>query len=102
MYQFSPSTERINHMRELIRDRVIRNDAERMRIITESYRKNEYMPPLIKRSLAFKDLCEQMTVFIKDGELVLFGDTKRIESEQGADIVEMYRRIYGEEAPVHG
>ena len=73
MYQFSPSTERINHMRELIRDRVIRNDAERMRIITESYRKNEYMPPLIKRSLAFKDLCEQMTVFIKDFELIVGG-----------------------------
>ena len=48
-----------------------------------------------------KDIVD-MAVFIKDGELVLFGDTKRIESEQGADIVEMYRRIYGEEAPVHG
>ena len=73
MYTFSPSTERINYMRELIRDRVIRNDAERMRIITDSYRKNEHMPPLIKRSLAFRDLCEQMTVFIKDFELIVGG-----------------------------
>lgn len=36
MYQFKPATQRIRKMRERIRDRVIRCDAERAVIITEA------------------------------------------------------------------
>ena len=35
-------------------------------------------------------------VFIKDGRMVLCGGTEKIWLENGAGIVEMYRRIYGE------
>ena len=35
-------------------------------------------------------------VFIKDGRMVLCGGTEKIWQENGAGIVEMYRRIYGE------
>ena len=73
MYQFSPVTERISRTRERIRDRVLRNDAERIRIITDAYKKYDTMPPIIKRSLAFRDLCEQMTVFCEDDELIVGG-----------------------------
>ena len=71
MYTFRPATERINMLRELIRDRVIRYDAERLRIVTEVYRENEYLPPILKRPLAFKALCEQMTVRVEDFELIV-------------------------------
>lgn len=73
MYEFSKATERILHTRELIRDRVLRNDAERMQIITEAYKKYENVPPIIKRPLAFRDLCEKMTVFCEDFELIVGG-----------------------------
>ena len=71
MYTFRPATDRIRHMRELIRDRVIRNDAERARIVTRVYQENENVPPIIKRALALKALCQQMTVLVEDFELVV-------------------------------
>ena len=49
MYQFKPATERIQQQRELIRDRVVRYDAERGRIMTEAYQKYEHVIPIIKR-----------------------------------------------------
>ena len=50
MYKFRPATDRIRHMHQLIRDRVIRTDAERALIVTESYRKNKNVVPIIKRT----------------------------------------------------
>jgi len=73
MYEFSNVTPRISQCRERIRDRVLRNDAERMQIITDAYRKYENMPPIIKRPMAFRDLCERMTIFCEDDELILGG-----------------------------
>ncbi len=71
MYKFRPATERIKYMRELIRDRVIRNDAERLVIITDAYRKYDSVVPIIKRPLALKELCERMTVRVEDFELIV-------------------------------
>jgi formate C-acetyltransferase len=39
MYKFRPATDRIKHMHQLIRDRVIQTDAERALISTGSYKK---------------------------------------------------------------
>jgi pyruvate formate-lyase/glycerol dehydratase family glycyl radical enzyme len=71
MYQFSPVTDRIQLMHRLIRDRVIRTDAERALITTASYKKNEHMPPMIKRPLAMYDICSQMTVRVEDFEIIV-------------------------------
>ena len=71
MYEFGPFTDRIKLMRELIRDRVIRKDAERALIITESYKRNENVVPIIKRPLATYDVCSQMTVRVEDFELIV-------------------------------
>lgn len=71
MYKFSPATERIQHMREKIRDRVVQYDSERARIVTESNKRNENVIPIIKRPLMFKDICEQMTVLVEDFEVIV-------------------------------
>ena len=73
MYEFKPATERIKYMREIIRDRVIANDAERTKILTEAYKKYDHVVPIIQRPLGFKALCENMTVFVKDFELIVGG-----------------------------
>ena len=52
MHTFAPATERIAHMRELVRDRVVAIDAERAVNGTESYRNNRAVPPAIKRPRA--------------------------------------------------
>lgn len=71
MYQFSPATERIQHMRELIRDRVVQYDAERARILTESSMRNEHVVPVIKRPLFLYDLCKEMTILVEDFEIIV-------------------------------
>ena len=71
MYQFKPATERILRMRNRIRDRELRCDAERVRILTESTKKNEFVLPAIRRPMFFKDLCEQMTILVDDDEIIV-------------------------------
>lgn len=46
-------------MRELIRERVIRNDAERALIMTEVYKKYEHIVPVIKKSLTMLEYCKK-------------------------------------------
>jgi pyruvate formate-lyase/glycerol dehydratase family glycyl radical enzyme len=71
MYQFKPETDRIQYMHQLIRDRVIRVDAERALIATESYKKNEHMIPMIKRPLVMRDICSKMTIRVEDFEIIV-------------------------------
>ena len=71
MYQFSPATDRIKYMRELIRDRVLRCDSERSLIMTEAYKKTENVIPIIRRPLALYELCSKMTLLIEDFELII-------------------------------
>ena len=60
-------------MRELIRDRVIRNDAERTAILTDAYKKYDNIVPIIKRPLGLLELCKRMSVFVMDFELIVGG-----------------------------
>ncbi len=76
MYEFRPATDRIKLMRELIRDRVIRTDAEKALIITESYKRNEHVVPIIKRPMATYDVCSQMTVRVEDFEIIVGNKAK--------------------------
>ena len=71
MYKYRPGTDRIKLMRELIRNRVIQSDAERAVIITESYKRNESVAPIIKRPLGAYDVCSKMTVRVEDFELIV-------------------------------
>ncbi len=76
MYNFKPATDRIWHMRELIRDRVIQTDAERALILTESYKKNKNVVPIIKRPMGTYDVCANMTVRVEDFELIVGNKAK--------------------------
>lgn len=73
MYTFSPVTERILKMREQIRERVVHNDAERARLLTEAYKKYEDVLPIIKRPLSVKYVIERMSFYVGDEELIVGG-----------------------------
>ena len=47
MYEFRPISDRMQHLRQRIRDRVIQTDAERAVITTECYKKNWGAPAVI-------------------------------------------------------
>lgn len=70
MYKFRPVSPRIQKLRNTIRDRVVRNDATRSRILTEAYKKYDGIMPQIKRPLAVKEVFEKMGLFIGEGELI--------------------------------
>ncbi|HHX74261.1 MAG TPA: hypothetical protein GX699_05085, partial [Firmicutes bacterium] len=71
MYQFRPVTDRIRRMRELIRDRIIAVDTERVAILSEAYRKYDKLPPDIKIPLTTYDIVTGMTVRVEDDELLV-------------------------------
>ena len=73
MYTYRPVTERMQRLRERIRDRVVVFTAERALILTEAYKKYENLDPMLKRPLAFKELCEKMTIFVDDDEIIVGG-----------------------------
>ena len=91
MHEPRPVSERIRHMRELIRDRIIRNDAERAVIITEACKKHEHVVPVIKKPLAMYEYCSNKKVRVEDFEVIVgnrgehfLGNTYHVEW-QGVD-----------------
>ena len=68
---FGESTKRVQMMRERVINAQPTLSSERARIITESYREHEAMPVHLKRAYALKDILEQMTIYIADGELIV-------------------------------
>ena len=71
MYEFSPVTPRIQALREKIRNRVIPVDSVRAVAITESYKRNDNMIPMIKRAYALKDVLEAMPLQVEEHELMV-------------------------------
>jgi formate C-acetyltransferase len=71
MYTFKPSAKRVNDLREAVRDRVLRYDAQRAVILTEAYKKYESVVPIIKRPLAYREICEKIDLYIGDKELIV-------------------------------
>ena len=73
MYEFKPATERIWKLRDRIRDRVIRFDAERAVLITDASKKYEHIAPIIKRPLMFQEVAKKITTLVDDNELIVGG-----------------------------
>ncbi len=71
MYQFKPATDRIRRMRERIRDRVLRCDAERAVILTEASKKYENIVPVIRRPLMFQEVAKRITTLVDDDEIIV-------------------------------
>ncbi len=63
-------TERIWKMRERIRDRVLRCDAERAVIMTEASKKYENIVPIIRRPLMFQEVAKRITTLVDDDDLL--------------------------------
>ncbi|MDR2610211.1 MAG: hypothetical protein LBC58_02015 [Clostridiales Family XIII bacterium] len=71
MYEFRPATKRITELREQIRDRVLRYEAQRAVIMTEADKRYEHVVPIIKRPLCLKELCERIGLYIGDTEIIV-------------------------------
>lgn len=69
MYSFKPISERIQKMHDRIRDRIIEIDDERAKIVTESYKRTENVPWMIRIPMATYDVCANKTVLVEDDDI---------------------------------
>ena len=67
---FGELTERMKNFREEVLDEKPHIDAERAILVTESYKKNQNQPPVMKRALALKNVLENMTIYIEKNSLL--------------------------------
>jgi hypothetical protein len=73
MHEFKPHTERIGSIREKIRNRVIRGDAERTILKLEALKKYENMIPIIRNPLITLDIYSKITLRIEDDDFYEIG-----------------------------
>ena len=71
--RYAPITPRVLRMRELIRNRVIKPDAERFSTVTRVWKENKNYPPIIKRALANSEHLKTMTTHVEDFEIIFGG-----------------------------
>lgn len=68
MYTFKPHTERIERMRQRVRDRVIVADAEKARIKLEATRKYRNFPPMLEKPYESLYVIQRMPIDIVEDE----------------------------------
>lgn len=71
MENFGTCTERIRNLREKVMSMPNYIDTERALIITESYRRYESQPAVLKRALALKDILEKMTLTHVENDMLM-------------------------------
>ena len=69
--------ERTRFLNERMRAVIPEICGERAALVTESYRRTEGQPYIIRRAAALKDVLEKMTIFIDDEELIVGNHAKK-------------------------
>ncbi|MFZ5436995.1 MAG: glycyl radical protein [Bacillota bacterium] len=71
-------SERIERLRDELLSTPDELCLERARLVTESYQRTEGEPMIIRRAKALKHVLENMTIFIRDGELIVGQQTGKL------------------------
>ncbi|MDD8048084.1 MAG: glycyl radical protein [Thomasclavelia sp.] len=68
---FGDLTPRMNKFREEVLDKKPYIDATRALLVTETYKKHQNQPPVMKRALMLKNILENMPIYIEDETLIV-------------------------------
>ena len=79
--------ERIRKLRKELMEQKPFVDAERCRIFTESMKRTDGLPIILRRAMSFDEVLSKMTVWVKPGELIA-GNQSR--TAKGAPIYPEY------------
>ena len=71
MKSYELKSERVAKLREGALAKTPGVCVERARYLTKAYKENEEKSKYIKRALAVKEVLENMSIYMKDGELVV-------------------------------
>lgn len=80
MYEFSEMTKRVERMRAAYRDTVPYVDTTRYKLVTEFYMANRNLTGNLKRALNFKNICENIPIFIREDELIVGSYTEKFKA----------------------
>ena len=69
-------TERITHLVENLFKKMPEIEAERAVLLTESYKSTEGEPIIMRRAKAFKHICDNIPIYIREEELIV-GSTNK-------------------------
>ncbi len=73
---------RIEKLKEDLFKKMPRIESDRAVIITQAYMETEDLPVILRRSHAFKKICELLPITIRDNELIVGSNTKQARSCQ--------------------
>jgi len=68
-------TERIDRLKEALFAKMPEIESARAQLITESYKRTEGQPMVIRRALAFKHILENIPIIIREDELIVGSTT---------------------------
>ena len=66
-----PSTPRTQRLKQAYMGQKPNICADRSVLVTDSYRKTEAMPPVLRQAIAFDKVLSEMPIWIQDGELIM-------------------------------
>jgi pyruvate formate-lyase/glycerol dehydratase family glycyl radical enzyme len=69
--QHRPSTQRTRNLRQAYMAREWSICADRSVLVTDSYKKTEALPPVLRQALAFEKVLAEMPIWIEDDELIV-------------------------------
>ena len=75
-------TPRVQHLRDMLFEKMPEIEADRAVIVTESYKETENLPIIKRRSHAFRSIMEKLPITIREGELIVGSNTKMPRSCQ--------------------
>ncbi len=52
-------------------------EGDRAVIVTDTYRRTEHLPIIKRRAIVFKDICEQLPIYIRPGELIVGSNSSK-------------------------
>ena len=71
MFELRPVTPRVQKLRMIYRNTIPKLDAERVKILTEFYKKSKNEVPIIERAKALHAILSKMAVRVEPGELLV-------------------------------
>ena len=71
MYEFSPISARVARVRHRYRETKPKVCMERFRLVTEFYKANPGLPPMIKRAKNLLNICEKIPFLVNEDEVIV-------------------------------
>ena len=82
LQKIEPVSPRVKKLTDMLLSAVPAVEPDRARLITESYRETENLPPVMRRALALHKILQNIPIVIREGELIVGNLARKARSVQ--------------------